>query len=79
MKNFVITITETLKKNIVVPAETSEEAIERIEKLYEAGDIILDERAYYDCEIEDRTELLGGFVEDYPRIDCYEIKDEEGD
>jgi len=77
MKDFVITITETLRKNITVPAETSEDAIAKLTKIYEAGDIILDENDYCDCDIEDETEELGDFADIYPSIDCY-ISEEDG-
>ena len=77
MKDFVISITERLRKKITVPAETSDEAIEKVKAIYETGDIVLDENDYCDCDIEDETDELGDFADIYPSIECY-ISEEDG-
>ena len=42
MKQYVITITETLKRAIVVDAESEEKAIDAVQEKYRNGKIILD-------------------------------------
>lgn len=57
MEKFVISITESLKRSIVVEAKTSYEAIERVQNLYHNGRIVLvDEDSTPYTEFTDETD-----------------------
>lgn len=50
MKEFEVTITETLQKTVSIEAETKEEAKQLIEDMWKNGDIILDADDFADVE-----------------------------
>lgn len=50
MKEFEVTITETLQKTVSIEAETKEEAKQLVEDMWKEGDIILDADNFADVE-----------------------------
>ena len=50
MKEFEVTITETLQKTVSIEAETKEEAKQLVEDMWKDGDIILDADNFTDVE-----------------------------
>ena len=53
---FIITITETLKRTIIAEAESSEEALDMVREAYNEGSIVLDSGDYYNTvEFKDET------------------------
>lgn len=50
MKEFEVTITETLQKTVSIEAETKEEAKQLVEDMWKDGDIILDADDFADVE-----------------------------
>ena len=69
MAKFKIEITETFKKELIVEANTKEEAIEMIEKAYDNGNITLDYDNFIEKEVEyidnmDGEELIEKFTQE---------------
>lgn len=58
MKTFYISVTETLNKIVEVQAESSEEALCKVEDAYDADEFELDYNDMEDLEFEDDTERL---------------------
>lgn len=56
MKTFYISITETLNKIVEVHAETSEEALQKAEEVYDNGEVELDYNDMVDTDFNDETE-----------------------
>ena len=52
MKEFEVTITETLQKTVTVEAESREEAENQINKLWSDGEIVLDADDFADVEFQ---------------------------
>lgn len=53
---FIITVTETLKRTIIAEAESSEEALAMVREAYNEGSIVLDSGDYYNTvEFKDET------------------------
>ncbi len=59
MKEFEVTITETLQKTVSIEAETKEEAKQLVEDMWKDGDIILDADNFADVEyaVDDGKEI----------------------
>ena len=49
MKEFEVTITETLQKSITVEAATREEAQAMVEEMWDKGDVVLDAESLWDA------------------------------
>ena len=69
MAKFKIEITETFQKELIVEANTKEEAIEMIEKAYDNGNITLDYDNFIEKEVEyidnmDGEELIEKFPQE---------------
>ena len=52
MKEFEVTITETLQKSVVVEADSKDDAIQMVEDMWEDADIILDSENFVGVEYE---------------------------
>ena len=52
MKDFNIEITETLQRQIEVSAKDQDEAIDKVRKMYNDGEIVLDSEDFMDFDIE---------------------------
>ena len=69
MAKFKIEITEKFQKELIVEANTKEEAIEMIEKAYDNGNITLDYDNFIEKEVEyidnmDGEELIEKFTQE---------------
>ncbi|MCL2797626.1 MAG: DpnD/PcfM family protein [Firmicutes bacterium] len=71
MPPFIISITQTSNRYVVVDAETSEKAIERTEKLYYDSKIKLDSLDFVEAIIEDLTDENQEIIDSLPKIDEY--------
>ena len=58
MKTYYISVTETLNKIVEVQAESSEEALRKVEDAYDADEFELDHNDMEDLEFEDDTDRL---------------------
>ena len=56
MKTYYISVTETLNKIVEVQAESSEEALRKVEDAYYNGEIVLDSEDFVDTDFNDETE-----------------------
>lgn len=56
MKTFYISVTETLNRIVEVQAESSDEAIEKVEDACNDGMVELDWKDFVDRDIQDETE-----------------------
>ena len=56
MKTFYISVTETLNRIVEVHAESSDEAIEKVEDACNDGTVELDWKDFVDRDIQDETE-----------------------
>lgn len=71
MKTYYISVTETLKRIIEVQAESSNEAIAKVEEACDEGIIDLDCKDFVEREVQDETEKtiynyeLGGMPKFY--------------
>ena len=74
MKTFYISITETLNKIVEVQAESSEEALRKVEDAYDADEFELDYDDYVDVEFEDDTERLLESYDNGGLPKYYEVK-----
>ncbi|MDD6565043.1 MAG: DpnD/PcfM family protein, partial [Clostridiales bacterium] len=52
MKEFEVTITETLQKSVVVEADSKDDAIQMVEDMWKDADIILDSENFVGVEYE---------------------------
>lgn len=53
MDKFTIEITETLQKQVDIEAESYLDAIDKVDEMYNRGEIVLDHSNYIDHEIEE--------------------------
>ena len=74
MKTFYISVTETLNKIVEVQAESSEEALRKVEDAYDADEFELDYDDYVDVEFEDDTERLLESYDNGGLPKYYEVK-----
>lgn len=52
MKEFVVTITETLEKTVIVEADSKDDALQIAEDMWKDGDIILDAESFTGVEYQ---------------------------
>ena len=74
MKNFYISVTETLNKVVEVQAESSEEALRKVEDAYDADEFELDHNDMEDLEFEDDTDRLLESYDNGGLPKYYEVK-----
>ena len=74
MKTFYISVTETLNKIVEVQAESSEEALRKVEDAYDTDEFELDHDDYVDVEFEDDTERLLESYDNGGLPKYYEVK-----
>lgn len=72
MAKFKIEITETFQKELIVEANTKEEAIEMIEKAYDNGNITLDYDNFIEKEVEYIDNMYGEeLLEKFPQEEIW--------
>ena len=74
MKTYYISVTETLNKIVEVQAESSEEALRKVEDAYDADEFELDYNDMEDLEFEDDTERLLESYDNGGLPKYYEVK-----
>ena len=74
MKTFYISVTETLNKVVEVQAESSEEALRKVEDAYDADEFELDYNDMEDLEFEDDTDRLLESYDNGGLPKYYEVK-----
>lgn len=74
MKTYYISVTETLNKIVEVQAESSEEALCKVEDAYDADEFELDYNDMEDLEFEDDTERLLESYDNGGLPKYYEVK-----
>lgn len=51
MKKYLVKVTETLARHVIIEAENDEDAANKVEDAYSEGKIVLDYDDYSDCEV----------------------------
>lgn len=74
MKTYYISVTETLNKIVEVQAESSEEALCKVEDAYDADEFELDYNDMENLEFEDDTERLLESYDNGGLPKYYEVK-----
>lgn len=77
MKNFLITIEESLIKNIIVEAETEEEAVSIIREAYDNGKITLSYDNSSPTKIYEDSQFLSSTIESFKENNIIEIYKKE--
>ena len=65
MKEFEVTITETLQKSVVVEADSKDDAIQMVEDMWKDADIILDSENFVGVEYESDNGMLVLKLQEY--------------
>lgn len=60
MRKFKVSITETLHREVIVEAENSADAINKVDEMYRDEDIVLDYNDFEDYEINYEKEIFEG-------------------
>ena len=70
MAKFLVTYSETLSRTLLVEAESAQEAADRVEKAFDAGDLELTAEDYVSDSAEIETQTVGEGEEGwYDRLD----------
>ena len=69
---YVVNVTETLRRRIIVDAENFEDAERKAEQAYDKGYIVLSDRDYNGYEIRTSHIAYGGDVERYEELEVNE-------
>ena len=52
MKTYAVVVTETLQRTITINANNKEEALDKVQEMYDTEEIVLDSSDYQDTKIE---------------------------
>ena len=52
MKTYRVVVTETLQRTVYIDAKSAEEALDKVQEMYDNEEIVLDWGDYQDTEIE---------------------------
>ena len=67
---YVVTVTETLRRRVIVDAADFEDAERKVETAYDKGEVNLDYRDYNGYEINASRIACGGDVERYEEVEA---------
>ena len=67
---YVIRVEETLCKDMIVEAYSTEEAMAIVEDAYHDGALILDSNDFVECQISDTTDLYEDYILDGKYGEC---------
>lgn len=62
MKEYLVSVQEILEKQIIVKAESEEEAYQKVKEMYDNEEIVLDSQDFFDKKIIVDGEMIDGEI-----------------
>lgn len=62
MKEYLVTVQEILERQLIIEANSEEEAYKKVKEMYDNEEIVLDYRDFFDKEIKVDGEMIDGEV-----------------